>query len=676
VIQVISIRLAMPLVSGFGELVTPTAMLVLSGVGILPSAILYGALFVALVDRAGSVGFGRPIALVYGVEAGGSALSGLALGIYLLEAVNPLAVMTGTAMLCLASGACLLVMARSQGRWLKGAVAAGCLAGLAVVLAVSGKLDIATRQAQWRPLNVVHTADSKYGNLVVAGGDGIFQFFESGTLAFTVPDPRYAEECAHLPLLHHPGPRTVLVLGGAGSGIVHEVLKHPSVTRVDFVELDPSVVSMVRRFAPRGWLAGNDRASVNGHFGDGREWVAKNADTYDVVIVSVGTPTSLQTNRYYTREFFRSARKRLGRDGILAVKITSPGAFVGPETAALAASIRNALRAVFPNIVMLPGDFIHILASPGLDLKAQTPLVIERLASRDLQPSFVNQFVLWERLAPMKLAQADSIVAGNDRGRVNTDDRPVAFALALSLWEKQMSGRHYVSSFAARLNVGGCILLLVALGFAVVGLCMAGCRLPVRVLPQLVTVYSVGLATMFTQVLVILAFQIASGYIYGRIAAVVAAYMAGTGLAAALAARRSPSPGPHLQQALGALLAVPPLSVPLALHLAASHSGVFSGWAPDALFAGVAAVTGFLGGTVFSAASAALAAERKVESRAGALAYCLDLAGASIAALVTALVVIPALGILRSACAISAVSLAASAVAVIAAWVCSRPRPR
>jgi hypothetical protein len=276
----------------------------------------------------------------------------------------------------------------------------------------------------------------------------------------------------------------------------------------------------------------------------------------------------------------------------------------------------------------------------------------------------------------MKLAELDSVVASSDRGQVNSDDRPVAFALALSLWEKQIAGRHRLSSFAARLGFARCVLLLLVLSSVVVGLCASACHLPLRALPPLVMVYLVGLATMFTQVLVILAFQIASGYIYGRIAAVIAAYMAGMGLAAAVAARRQPSPGPRLKLALGSLLAVPPLSVPLILHLVASHPRALPSWASDLLFVGVAALTGYLGGAVFSRASAALAAEMEVKSRAGALAYSMDLAGASIAAFLTALVVIPALGILRSACAISAVSLVASALAVIVAWACSRPRPR
>ncbi|HVP58177.1 MAG TPA: hypothetical protein VMU02_08760, partial [bacterium] len=518
VAQVLAIRLIVPWVSGFGQLVTPPALAVLSAVGILPCAVTFGALFVGLVARASTSGFGRPIAAIYGSEAVGSAVAGVALAAFLLEASSPIAV-AAVAALVLVAGAAWMV-----GNWHGHAGVARrvlpvCgLLGLGLVLAAGGRLDLATRGAQWRPLKVVATADSKYGSLVVTGSDSIFQFFETGTLTFTVPDLRYAEECAHLPLLCHPAPRSVLVLGGAGSGIVEEVLKHPSVKQVDFVELDPRVISIVKELAPRGWLEGNAHTAVRAYSGDAREFTARARTAYDVVIVGAGMPTSLLINRYYTREFFRSIRKVLAPDGVVAVKLASPGASVSPEMAELVASVRNALGAVFPNTAMLPGDYVHILASPSLDVGAQARLVMERLHARELHPAFVNQYVLWDWLAPIRVAQLDSIVGSYDHGEINSDDKPVAFALALSLWEKQMAGAHGFLSPPRGLGLVGCVILLVVLSLLVIGFFAVGCRVPASALGPLVMVYTVGLLTMFTQVLIIVAFQIASGYIYGRIA--------------------------------------------------------------------------------------------------------------------------------------------------------------
>ena len=47
-----------------------------------------------------------------------------------------------------------------------------------------------------------------------------------------------------------------------------------------------------------------------------------------------------------------------------------------------------------------------------------------------------------------------------------------------------------------------------------------------------------GLTTMFTEILLVLSFQIVSGYMYGRIAALVASFMFGMGLASSLAGSR------------------------------------------------------------------------------------------------------------------------------------------
>ena len=47
----------------------------------------------------------------------------------------------------------------------------------------------------------------------------------------------YHEMLAHVPLLTHPNPQKVLVVGGGDGGTVREVLKHPSVTKVTLVEI-------------------------------------------------------------------------------------------------------------------------------------------------------------------------------------------------------------------------------------------------------------------------------------------------------------------------------------------------------------------------------------------------------------------------------------------------------
>lgn len=675
--QVVLVRALHAWLSPFGEIAGPGMMIVLAASGVLPSAAALGALFVALAGLARDAGLQRPAAFVYGLEGLGSAVAGVILGFWLLEEANPVGIAAIAGMPAV-TGA-LYLAARSSGgkRQPRLVASAVAIAVLAASATGSRNVDRVTRQAQWEPLKVEATVESKYGNLVVASRDGTYDFFETGALAFTIPDRLYAEEAAHIPLLHHPEPRQVLVVGGAGAGVIGEILKHRSVRNIDYVDIDPVMISAAKDYAPPGWMEGTPTASVRFIFGDAREYIASTRNMYDVLILNVARPTSLQANRYYTAEFFRTAQRIIDRNGLVAVKIAGEGVYVGPQLAALIGTVVDACRAAFPMVTVLPGDYVHILASPGLDLRAQTELVLERLKRRGIEAAFVNQFVLWDRLSPLKIAEIDSVVAAYASHEVNSDLNPVSFSLAMSIWERELSGGRVISDLASRLTETRAILAMLVVGLAV-AVATAGLRPPRRgLVPALVTLYSMGLVTMATQVLTILALQVASGCIYTRIAAVVASFMAGMGLASLYVAVKGPALiRGGMVAPFQAALAVPPVLALAALRALSGAPGGMPAEVGDLVFSGISFLTGALGGLTFASVSAQIV-HSGVSARDGAsLSYWMDLAGATVAGLATGLVLIPGLGMAGCAWSVAVLSLLVAAALAIVRRVCPAPLPR
>ena len=51
----------------------------------------------------------------------------------------------------------------------------------------------------------------------------------------------YHEMIAHVPMMHHKCPKTLLVIGGGDGGTVREVLKHDTVEKVVLCEIDGDV---------------------------------------------------------------------------------------------------------------------------------------------------------------------------------------------------------------------------------------------------------------------------------------------------------------------------------------------------------------------------------------------------------------------------------------------------
>jgi spermidine synthase len=120
---------------------------------------------------------------------------------------------------------------------------------------------------------------------------------------------------AHLPLLLHPTPRDVAIIG-LGSGVtLAAALLHP-VARADVLEISPEVVEASRFFAVenRNALADPRTRLI---LGDGRSHLLLSARKYDVIISEPSNPWMAGVAALFTREFFAAARDRLAPGGII-----------------------------------------------------------------------------------------------------------------------------------------------------------------------------------------------------------------------------------------------------------------------------------------------------------------------------------------------------------------------
>ncbi len=124
----------------------------------------------------------------------------------------------------------------------------------------------------------------------------------------------YHEMLVHVVMNAHPNPQKVVVIGGGDGGTVREVLKHKSVEKVFFIEIDEEVISVAKKFFPAVACGVKDRR-VEVKCMDGAEFVRGRRSDIDVVIVDstdiVGFAKSL-----FTKNFFRSINNCLTGDGM------------------------------------------------------------------------------------------------------------------------------------------------------------------------------------------------------------------------------------------------------------------------------------------------------------------------------------------------------------------------
>jgi spermidine synthase len=522
---------------------------------------------------------------------------------------------------------------------------------------------------QWLPQHVVGYQNSVYGNLAVIQSQEQYTFFANGIPILTAPMPDTAlvEETVHLPLLFRNPPRQALVVGGGVGGLLNELLKYP-VEQVDYAEPDPALIQVVQQFPTsltQGELA-DPRVRV--HLVDGRLLVRQASSQapgqYDLLVASLPYPSTLQLNRLYTGDFFRTARSALADDGILVV--TSPGslAYMSAGIRHLNASLHDALTQAFPHVHVIPGEVNLWLASPGLDLASVPVPVLEgRWDERNVPARLVSADHIRYKLRPDRLRWFWDSLQASDPVKHNEDLHPSGLLYGLLYWSElfspSLSG--YLTSLT-RLSLPHFIGPVLALILLVAVIRTR--RLSLVTVPF--AIGTTGFAGMTFDLVVIFAFQTLYGYVYQQIGLLITAFMAGLSLGGWWMARWLGSTEPAEVRANTAGSGQPvvlrpvllKLEVAIAIYLAAFPLALafLHAWAPEPAevawvqmaLLGLNGVAGLLIGLEFPVANALyMPATRGVGETAGLL-YAADLVGACLGALAVSVALLPALGILET----------------------------
>jgi spermidine synthase len=132
----------------------------------------------------------------------------------------------------------------------------------------------------------------------------------------------YHEMLTHVVMHAQKAPKNVVVIGGGDGGVVREVLKHKTVEKVFFIEIDEAVINVSRKFFP-SVSSGIDDPRVEIKIMDGADFVAKRKSSdIDAVIIDstdiIGFARSL-----FTDDFFSSVRACLTEHGMFVTHTES-----------------------------------------------------------------------------------------------------------------------------------------------------------------------------------------------------------------------------------------------------------------------------------------------------------------------------------------------------------------
>lgn len=506
-----------------------------------------------------------------------------------------------------------------------------------------GKLQKASLRKAWKNQQLLDYRNSIYGNIAVTKNLEQYTFFYNGMPVITAPFPNkeFVEDFGNLPLFFHPAPKDILVLGSGAGGLINEILKHP-VRSLDYVELDPLLIEMLKKYPTSltsQELNNNRVKTINS---DGIFYLKNCKKSYDLIVIGASCHEDLVTNRFFTREFFALSTKSLDDGGLLAFWLPGSKAYLSQELTNLNASVLNAVRSVYPYVRIIPGDYNIFMSSRSIDIMGvDSNLVMERKRQRSIENTIILANYLDYRLDKRSLDWFMNSLS-SAKGKINRDFSPVAVFEMVKLTNKKFSsGISRFLEIAGSLSLSQIIFLIILLTAAMY---IFSCRKN-KGIAVIYSIATTGFFGMLASLILMFCFQVIRGYLYQSLGLLISLFMAGAAIGAMLTTTKLAAIKEKAQLFIFIESIIAVFSCFLGVLLTKFvPQAAYVSWIFLLLFF----ICGFLMGLEFPLGVNLYRRAKLHSNNALGVIYAADLVGACIAGVFGAVVLIPALGVIKT----------------------------
>jgi spermidine synthase len=541
---------------------------------------------------------------IYALEALGSVIGGIILNFILLRTFGSFAILK---LLMVINFVTFILVLFSVADRIVTILVSGMVT-IIVILVLAEDFQGLSRKTQFRDQKVIYDRSTPYGTVVVTENAGQRNYFENGLPLFSSGNDILNEEEVHFSMSQRPHSKNILLISGGISGTLKEIKKYNPL-RIDYVELNPALIETGRKYS-----ASFDDPLIHVYNKDGRRFLNETNETYEIVIINLPAPSTIQINRYYTREFFTKIQEKLSLDGVISLSLPSTEDYVSATAANLNSSLFYTLNSVFKNVLILPGQKNYFLASDS----SLTTGIAGMIALLGIQTKYVNRYYLDDEL----LKDRSNFILHHlaKSNGLNEDFRPLTYFNQINYWTSYFKINWLI--------LAGIFLVLLILVFLSLNRISFG-------------LFTGGFTASSLEILILIAFQVIYGYVFSMAGIIIMIFMAGLATGAFIWKRVYPRWSSksylHIQLTIGLFSMCFPFII---LFL---HDAVLPGWFIHSIFYLLTLFISFFIGVEYSLAS--VMREQPVATIA-AKNYSADLFGSAMGAILTTIILFPLLGLI------------------------------
>ncbi|MDR3611787.1 MAG: hypothetical protein P4L27_14550 [Ignavibacteriaceae bacterium] len=583
-------------------------------VALFPVSLLMGILFQWIAKRIALLG--KTLAEAYSLESFGGLLGGAVSSLLIMAGLQNFEIMLICSIVCLA----VFALENIRYRYTVFAI---------LLILVIGSILCSRSMDNWTTSEgfgkTVESLDTPYNRITIASSYNQLSLFEDNALSYE-SETFDAEEFVQLASLQAKNTANVLILGGGYKGIVEQLNKlHPS--KIDYVEYNRKMYLFIRDNLPEKLRNSLNSDKLNIVFEDPRLYLKHNV-SYDIILSGMPEPSSGQTSRFYTLEFFRELSSRLNKKGIFAFQLPSSENFWPIALQKRNASIYNSLKAIFNFVIVLPGTS-NIFITSNSPLIHDPVILSAILQSRGIQnklvtPEYVNYIYTNDRFNEISLLLNDTTV------QLNNDTKPVCYQYTLTIWLSKffpglsgwdLSIKKLMETFMFKISMG-------SMGFLLFVIILVG-RIWKSFSRSLIVFIS-GFQGMVLEIILLLNYQMHNGILFQNIGFLIMGFMLGLASGAWLINKL-------IKKYIGLLLITSSIIIFLLVGVLLTE-GYINGFFSSLLFL---VISGFLTSGIFAYATRYSVKDQK---RIISPLYSADILGGVAGSLLANFILIPLLG--------------------------------
>jgi spermidine synthase len=220
---------------------------------------------------------------------------------------------------------------------------------------------------------------------------------------------------AHLPMVLHPSPADVLVVGLGGGATAGAISQHAG-TRVEVVELSESVARAAALFAHVNYDV-LTRPNVQLRIDDGRNFLQAKERQFDVIAADIIQPGHAGAGLVYSHEYFSLVRRALREDGVALQ-------WIGQRPPAEYKLIMRTFLDVFPDATLWHDGTLMVGTKRPLRLR---PAVFERHREDPATRAALDaaKFTSFDAVRRLYMAGPEQMRSFAGPGPMLTDNRPL-----------------------------------------------------------------------------------------------------------------------------------------------------------------------------------------------------------------------------------------------------------